>query len=56
MKKILFIFLLTSTVFFAQNGFEKGNALYQKGNYNEAIKAYESVLDSKNNRLNCILI
>ena len=47
MKKILFIFLLTTQVFFAQNGFEKGNALYQKGNYKDAITAYESVLDSK---------
>ena len=47
MKKILFIFLLTTQVFFAQNSFEKGNALYQKGNYKDAITAYESVLDSK---------
>lgn len=47
MKKILFIFLITTQVFFAQNGFEKGNELYQKGNYKEAITAYESVLDSK---------
>jgi len=47
MKKILFILLLTTQVFFAQNGFEKGNALYQKGNYKGAITAYESVLDSK---------
>ena len=47
MKKILFILLLTTQVFFAQNGFEKGNALYQKGNYKDAITAYESVLDSK---------
>ena len=28
-------------------GKEKGNALYQKGSYNEAIAAYESVLSSK---------
>jgi tetratricopeptide (TPR) repeat protein len=47
MKKILFIFLITTQVFFAQNGFEKGNALYQKGNYKDALTAYESVLDSK---------
>jgi tetratricopeptide (TPR) repeat protein len=47
MKKIVFLFLLVTQVFFAQNGFEKGNALYQKGNYTEAITAYESVLNSK---------
>jgi tetratricopeptide (TPR) repeat protein len=44
MKNILYLLLLTSKIFFAQTGFEKGNALYQKGNYIEAVKAYESVL------------
>ena len=43
MKKLVFIFLLVSQVFFAQSNFEKGNALYQKGNYEEAITAYESI-------------
>lgn len=38
---------MISEVFFAQTSFEKGNALYQKGNYNEAITAYESVLNTK---------
>jgi tetratricopeptide (TPR) repeat protein len=47
MKKLIFIFLLTTEIFFAQTGFEKGNALYQKGNYNEAITEYENVLASK---------
>lgn len=47
MKKTVFLLLLITQVFFAQTGFEKGNALYQKGNYNEAIAAYESVLSSK---------
>ena len=47
MKRIGFILLLVTQIFFAQNGFEKGNALYQKGNYNEAIAAYENVLSSK---------
>jgi len=47
MKKTLYILLLTSQFFFAQNGFEKGNALYQKGKYEEAIAAYETILDSK---------
>ena len=47
MKKLVFIFLLVSQVFFAQSNFEKGNALYQKGNYEEAITAYESILSEK---------
>jgi tetratricopeptide (TPR) repeat protein len=45
MKKLFFILLLTTQVFFAQTGFEKGNDLYQKGKYELAIKAYESVLN-----------
>ena len=44
MKKILYILLLSTQVFFAQNGFEKGNALYEKGKYAEAVVAYETVL------------
>ncbi len=47
MKNIFYLLLLTTQVFFAQNGFEKGNALYQKGNYQEAITTYESILNSK---------
>ncbi|SHF97651.1 SH3 domain-containing protein [Flavobacterium segetis] len=46
MKNILFIFLLSSQIFFAQTGYEKGNALYAKGNYSEAVAAYESVLQN----------
>ena len=48
MKKIIFIFLLTTQFFFAQSSFEKGNDLYQKGKYEQAISEYESVLASKN--------
>lgn len=44
MKHIFYILLLTTQIFFAQNGFEKGNELYQKGKYDLAVKAYESVL------------
>jgi tetratricopeptide (TPR) repeat protein len=44
MKNLLYIILLTSHVFFAQKGFENGNSLYQKGKYQEAIKAYETEL------------
>ena len=35
---------MISQVFWAQNTFEKGNQLYQKDNYQEAIANYESVL------------
>jgi tetratricopeptide (TPR) repeat protein len=45
MKNILYILLFISQVFFAQTGFEKGNDLYQKGKYDLAAKAYESVLN-----------
>jgi len=47
MKKLIFIFLLFTQVFWAQKGFEEGNALYQKEKYNEAVAAYESVLATK---------
>ena len=47
MKNLLYIVLLTTQFFFAQNGFEKGNALYQKGKYQEAITTYESLLQQK---------
>lgn len=47
MKKIIFIVLLTTQFFFAQSGFDRGNYLYQKGRYQEAIKEYESVLASQ---------
>jgi tetratricopeptide (TPR) repeat protein len=47
MKKILYILLLTTQIFFAQSNFEKGNSLYQKGKYEQAISEYESVLESK---------
>jgi tetratricopeptide (TPR) repeat protein len=46
MNNLLYIILLTSHVFFAQKGFENGNALYQKGKYQEAIKAYETELEA----------
>jgi tetratricopeptide (TPR) repeat protein len=47
MKNILYLFLLTTQFFFAQSSFEKGNDLYQKGKYEQAISEYESVLASK---------
>jgi tetratricopeptide (TPR) repeat protein len=47
MKNIFYILIFISQGFFAQTGFEKGNDLYQKGKYDLAISAYESVLDEK---------
>ncbi|KAF2335596.1 tetratricopeptide repeat protein [Flavobacterium daemonense] len=44
MKNIVYLFLLITQVFFAQSSFEKGNAMYQRGNYQEAIQAYEGVI------------
>ena len=46
MKNLVYIFLFITCFVFAQSGFEKGNSLYQKGQYEQAIQAYESVLDS----------
>jgi tetratricopeptide (TPR) repeat protein len=47
MKQALYLFLLFTQVFFAQNGFEKGNDLYQKAQFKEAAEAYENVLRYK---------
>jgi hypothetical protein len=47
MKHLVYILLFITSFLFAQSGFEKGNALYQKGQYEQAIQAYESVLDSR---------
>jgi tetratricopeptide (TPR) repeat protein len=48
MKNILYLFLFSTQFFFAQSGFENGNAFYAKAKYTEAAAAYESVL--KNNQ------
>lgn len=45
MKKLVFIFILFSQVFYSQTPFEKGNALYQQGKYNEAINFYQGILN-----------
>lgn len=47
MKHLVYIFLFITSFVFAQSGFEKGNVLYQKGQYEQAVQAYESVLDSR---------
>jgi len=41
---IVYLFLLLSQVFVAQNSFDKGNTLYKNGQYQEAILSYESVI------------
>ena len=46
MKQLAFIFLIVTQSILAQTSFDKGNNLYQKGKYNEAIVAYESILKS----------
>ncbi|MFM1753281.1 MAG: hypothetical protein RLZZ236_220 [Bacteroidota bacterium] len=46
MKHLVYIVVFITSFGFAQSGFEKGNVLYQKGQYEQAIQAYESVLDS----------
>lgn len=46
MKKYIVILILIFQFSSAQTAFEKGNQLYQKENYTEAIHNYESVLAS----------
>jgi tetratricopeptide (TPR) repeat protein len=47
MKNIVYLLLLITSVVTAQNGFEAGNALYKKGQYEQAIQAYESVVQTE---------
>lgn len=46
MKKITFIFLFFTQLFWTQKSFEEGNSMYQKEKYNEAVTEYESVLSA----------
>ncbi len=46
MKKIVYLLLLVSQVFWAQDAFEKGNQSYQKEDYQNAVSQYESILAS----------
>ena len=46
MKNIIYIVLLTTQVFFAQSGFEKGNEFYKNAKYEQAAEAYENVVNS----------
>ena len=47
MKNIIYILLLLTQTFWAQSVFDKGNEHYRKGNYQEAINAYESIIRGK---------
>lgn len=47
MKNIIYILLLLTQTFWAQSVFDKGNEHYRKGNYQEAIIAYESIIKGK---------
>ena len=47
MKKILFILLFSTQLFYSQNAFKEGNKSYQKENYEKAITYYESILRTK---------
>ncbi|MBC7643388.1 MAG: tetratricopeptide repeat protein [Flavobacterium sp.] len=44
MKKIVYLLILITQVFFAQTGLENGNTLYKQGNYQEAINVYETII------------
>ena len=44
MKHLIYLLLLLPQIFLAQNGFEKGNELYRKNQFKEAVQEYESVL------------
>ncbi len=46
MKKVLYLFLFFVQIIWSQTAFEKGNQLYQKGNYEQAITAYENIIRS----------
>lgn len=47
MKKLFYMLLFFTIAVSAENGFEKGNALYRKEKYAEAIVEYENVLKMK---------
>ncbi|MFK6999393.1 SH3 domain-containing protein [Flavobacterium oreochromis] len=47
MRKLVYIFLFLSQFIWANSPFERGNDFYQKGKYQEAIQAYESILSER---------
>lgn len=46
MRKLFYIVLFLTQFSWSQKAFEKGNNLYQKGQYQEAISVYEAILKS----------
>ena len=47
MNKFFLLIFLTVQVANAQNAFERGNSLYEKGKYQEAIEVYQSIINAK---------
>lgn len=47
MKNIIYLILFLGQIVLAQSNFEKANKSYQKGNYQEAIEQYQSILKAK---------
>lgn len=47
MKNIVYILLLFTQVIWAQDNFEAGNKFYRQDKFEEAVKAYENVLKTK---------
>jgi tetratricopeptide (TPR) repeat protein len=47
MKKYVFLVLFITQILFGQGVFEAANENYKKGNYQEAIAGYESILKAK---------
>ncbi len=47
MRNPFYIFLLITQIFWAQPAFEKGNELYRKEKYTEAVTEYENILKTK---------
>ncbi|MEW5677416.1 tetratricopeptide repeat protein [Flavobacterium enshiense] len=46
MKKLVYLFLLVAQTIFAQAAFQKGNELYKKEQFEEAVVMYEGILKS----------
>lgn len=46
MRNLVYLLLLVSPVFWAQNAFEKGNQFYARENYEQAVIQYEGILAS----------
>ncbi len=47
MKNLIYLLLLFTSILWSQTAFENGNKAYQKGNYQEAIELYNSIINAK---------